>query len=237
MSDKDKDAILHVHDLTKTYRLGKVEVPALRGITLHIEKGEFVAITGPSGCGKSTFMHLIGCLDRPTSGEIMIQQVNVSTLDDDSLASIRNKMIGFVFQSFNLLPKLSAQKNVELPLYYYGIKKEERERRALKMLGLVGLGNRVTHKPTEISGGERQRIAIARALINNPIFMLADEPTGNLDTKTSEDIMKVFQTLNDKGVTIIIVTHEADIVRYTKRVVRLRDGQLVGDEQLQQVRL
>lgn len=234
---KDKDAILHVHDLTKIYKLGNVDVPALRGITLHVEKGEFVAITGPSGCGKSTFMHLIGCLDRPTRGEIFLEDVKVSTLDDDALASIRNKMIGFVFQSFNLLPKMSALKNVELPLYYYGVSKDQREKKAMEMLKIMGLENRVTHKPTEISGGERQRIAIARALINNPRIMLADEPTGNLDTKTSEDIMKEFQQLNDKGVTIIIVTHEADIVRYTKRVVRLRDGKVVDDEKLEQKRL
>jgi putative ABC transport system ATP-binding protein len=233
----DKEAILHLHDLTKTYKLGKVEVPALKGITLHVEKGEFVAITGPSGCGKSTFMHLIGCLDKPTSGEIFIDNVKVSTLDDDALASIRNKMIGFVFQSFNLLPKLTALKNVELPLYYYGVKTEERTAKANEMLKLVGLENRATHKPTEISGGERQRIAIARALVNNPRIMLADEPTGNLDTKTSEDILKILQTLNDKGVTIILVTHELDIVRYTKRVVRLRDGLLVGDEKVEQIRL
>lgn len=233
----DKEALLHVHDLTKTYKLGKVEVPALMGITLHVEKGEFVSITGPSGCGKSTFMHLIGCLDRPTSGEIFIEQVKVSTLDDDALASIRNKMIGFVFQAFNLLPKMSALKNVELPLYYYGVNSELREKKAMEMLRTMGLENRATHKPTEISGGERQRIAIARALINDPRIMLADEPTGNLDTKTSEDIMKVFQQLNDKGVTIIIVTHEADIVKYTKRVVRLRDGKVVGDEKIEQKRL
>ena len=233
----DKEALLHVHDLTRTYKLGKVEVPALRGITLHVEKGEFVSITGPSGCGKSTFMHLIGCLDKPTSGDIFIDQVKVSTLDDDALASIRNKMIGFVFQSFNLLPKMNAQKNVELPLYYYGVKKEGREHKALDMLRVVGLENRANHKPPEISGGERQRIAIARALVNDPRIMLADEPTGNLDTKSSEDIMKVFQELNDKGVTIIIVTHEMDIVKYTKRVVRLRDGLLVGDERIEQKRL
>ncbi len=233
----DKEAILHVHDLTKTYKLGKIEVPALRGITVHVGRGEFVSITGPSGCGKSTFMHLIGCLDRPTSGEIFIDDVKVSTLDDNALASIRNKMIGFVFQAFNLLPRLTADRNVELPLYYYGVKKEERDARAHEMLKLVGLEQRSHHKPTELSGGERQRIAIARALVNDPRIMLADEPTGNLDTKTSEDIMKVFQELNDKGVTIIIVTHEVDIVKYTKRVVRLRDGLLVGDERIEQKRI
>jgi putative ABC transport system ATP-binding protein len=233
----DKEAILQVRDLTKVYKLGKVEVPALRGISLQVQKGEFVAITGPSGCGKSTFMHLIGCLDRPTSGEILIDDVKVSTLNDDELASIRNKKIGFVFQSFNLLPRMTADKNVELPLYYYGVPKEERNRKALEMLKLVGLENRATHKPTEISGGERQRIAIARALINDPTIMLADEPTGNLDTKTSEDIMMIFQGLNDKGVTIILVTHEADIVAFTKRVVRLRDGLMVGDERIKQKRL
>jgi putative ABC transport system ATP-binding protein len=218
----DKDVILSVCDLVKIYRLGKVDVPALRGVSLNIERGEFAAITGPSGCGKSTFMHLIGCLDRPTSGEIIIDDVNVSTLDDNELASIRNKKIGFVFQAFNLLPKLTAIKNVELPLYYYGVKKEARESKSIEMLKLVGLENRVTHKPPEISGGERQRIAIARALVNDPSILLADEPTGNLDSKTGEDIMRIFQKLNDRGATIILVTHEADIVRFTKRVIRLR---------------
>jgi putative ABC transport system ATP-binding protein len=232
----DKDVILSVCDLVKIYRLGKVDVPALRGVSLNIERGEFAAITGPSGCGKSTFMHLIGCLDRPTSGEIIIDDVNVSTLDDNELASIRNKKIGFVFQAFNLLPKLTAIKNVELPLYYYGVKKEARESKSIEMLKLVGLENRVTHKPPEISGGERQRIAIARALVNDPSILLADEPTGNLDSKTGEDIMRIFQKLNDRGATIILVTHEADIVRFTKRVIRLRDGQVVGDEKVEQVR-
>jgi len=233
----DKEAILHVHDLTKTYKLGKIDVPALKGITTHVERGEFVAITGPSGCGKSTFMHLIGCLDRPTSGEILINEVKVSTLDDNSLANIRNKMIGFVFQAFNLLPRLNAEKNVALPLYYYGIKKEQRDETAHKMLDTVGLGDRAHHKPAELSGGERQRVAIARALVNDPSIILADEPTGNLDTKSSEDIMKIFQELNDKGATIIIVTHEPDIVRYAKRVIRLRDGKMVGDERMEQIRL
>jgi len=229
------DLTLKVVDLQKTYKLGHIEVPAVCGVSCEIKKGEFVAITGPSGCGKSTFMHLIGCLDKPTSGKIFLDGDNVADFDDNQLAAIRNKKIGFVFQSFNLLPRLNAEKNVALPLYYADIKADERDRRGHDMLNQVGLGPRAHHKPAEMSGGERQRIAIARALINNPAIILADEPTGNLDSKTSVDIMKIFQDINKQGATIIVVTHEPDIVRYTKRVIKLKDGKILGDEKIEQV--
>lgn len=229
------DITLKVVDLCKTYKLGQIEVPAVCGVSCEVKRGEFVAITGPSGCGKSTFMHLIGCLDKPTEGKIYLDGDNVADFDDNQLAKIRNKKIGFVFQSFNLLPRLNAEKNVALPLYYADIHAEERDSRAHAMLDQVGLEKRAHHKPAEMSGGERQRIAIARALINNPAIMLADEPTGNLDSKTSVDIMKIFQDINKKGATIIVVTHEPDIVRYTKRVIKLRDGHIIGDEPVEQI--
>lgn len=230
----ENSVTLRVNELVKTYKLGKVEVPALRGVSLEVKKGEFVSITGPSGCGKSTLMHLIGCLDRPTNGEIFLDGANVSTLDDNQLAEIRNKKIGFVFQSFNLLPKLNAEKNVALPLYYYGIRRDQRDEMAHKLLNTLSLGDRAHHKPAELSGGEGQRIAIARALINDPSIILADEPTGNLDTKTSRDIMKILQDINRKGATILVVTHEPDIVTYTKRVIRLRDGRIISEDKVDQ---
>lgn len=229
------DITLKVVDLHKTYKLGTIEVPAVCGVSCEVKRGEFVAITGPSGCGKSTFMHLIGCLDKPTTGQIYLDGDNVADFDDNQLAAIRNKKIGFVFQSFNLLPKMNAEKNVSLPLYYADVRAEERDRRAHAMLEQVGLEKRAHHKPAEMSGGERQRIAIARALINNPAIMLADEPTGNLDSKTSVDIMKIFQDINKKGATIIVVTHEPDIVRYARRVIKLKDGHIIGDEPVEQV--
>ena len=229
------DLTLKVVDLVKTYKLGPIEVPAVCGVSCEVKRGEFVAITGPSGCGKSTFMHLIGCLDKPTSGQIYLDGDNVAGFDDNQLAAIRNKKIGFVFQSFNLLPRLNAEKNVSLPLYYADIRAEERDRRAHAGLDQVGLEKRAHHKPAEMSGGERQRIAIARALINDPAIMLADEPTGNLDSKTSVDIMRIFQDINKKGATIIVVTHEPDIVRYAKRVIKLKDGHIIGDEPVEQV--
>ena len=229
------DITLKVVELSKTYKLGNIEVPAVCGVSCEVKRGEFVAITGPSGCGKSTFMHLIGCLDKPTTGQIYLDGDNVADFDDNQLAAIRNKKIGFVFQSFNLLPKMNAEKNVSLPLYYADVRADERDRRAHSMLDQMGLEKRAHHKPAEMSGGERQRIAIARALINNPAIMLADEPTGNLDSKTSVDIMRIFQDINKKGATIVVVTHEPDIVRYTKRVIKLRDGSIVGDEKVDQV--
>jgi putative ABC transport system ATP-binding protein len=229
------DITLKVVELSKTYKLGNIEVPAVCGVSCEVKRGEFVAITGPSGCGKSTFMHLIGCLDKPTTGQIYLDGDNVADFDDNQLAAIRNKKIGFVFQSFNLLPKMNAEKNVSLPLYYADVRADERDRRAHSMLDQMGLEKRAHHKPAEMSGGERQRIAIARALINNPAIMLADEPTGNLDSKTSVDIMRIFQDINKKGATIVVVTHEPDIVRYTKRVIKLRDGIIIGDEKVEQV--
>ena len=229
------DLTLKVVDLCKTYTLGKIEVPAVIGVSCEVKRGEFVAITGPSGCGKSTFMHLIGCLDKPTTGKIYLDGDNVAEFDDNQLAAIRNKKIGFVFQSFNLLPRMNAEKNVSLPLYYADVKAEERDRRAHAMLDQVALEKRAHHKPAEMSGGERQRIAIARALINNPAIILADEPTGNLDSKTSVDIMRIFQDINKKGATIVVVTHEPDIVRYARRVIKLKDGHIIGDEPVEQV--
>ena len=229
------DLTLKVVDLCKTYKLGPIVVPAVCGVSCEVKRGEFVAITGPSGCGKSTFMHLIGCLDKPTTGQIYLDGDNVAEFDDNQLAAIRNKKIGFVFQSFNLLPRLNAEKNVSLPLYYADIRAEERDRLAHAMLDQVGLEKRSHHKPAEMSGGERQRIAIARALINDPAIMLADEPTGNLDSKTSVDIMRIFQDINKKGATIVVVTHEPDIVRYTRRVIKLKDGHIIGDEPVEQI--
>jgi putative ABC transport system ATP-binding protein len=223
--------VIAVRDLTKTYRLGRgTYVRALRGVSLDVYPGEFVAVMGPSGSGKSTFMNLIGCLDRPTSGEYWLGGRLVSKLSNDELAGIRNRMIGFVFQGFNLLGRADALHNVALPMVYAGLPRRERENRARKMLQLVGLGSRLHHKPSELSGGQQQRVAIARALVNGPSLLLADEPTGNLDSRTSVEIMAVLQALNDQGLTIVLVTHEPDIAAYAKRQVGFRDGRLVRDE-------
>jgi putative ABC transport system ATP-binding protein len=223
--------VIVVRDLTKTYRLGRgTYVRALRGVSLDVYPGEFVAVMGPSGSGKSTFMNLIGCLDRPTSGEYWLGGRLVSKLSNDELASIRNRMIGFVFQGFNLLGRADALHNVALPMVYAGLPRSEREARARKLLQLVGLGTRLHHKPSELSGGQQQRVAIARALVNGPSLLLADEPTGNLDSRTSVEIMAVLQALNDQGLTIVLVTHEPDIASYAKRQVGFRDGRLVRDE-------
>jgi len=216
--------MLELENITKVYKAGQTEVPALRGISCRIESGEMVSIIGPSGSGKSTLMNIIGCLDKPTSGRYLLDGTEVSELNDNQLAEIRNKKIGFVFQSFNLLSRTTALANVELPLIYGGA--SNRRQRALQVLESVGLAHRVTHRPSELAGGEQQRVAIARALINNPALILADEPTGNLDTRTSQEIMAIFKQLNEQGMTIVLVTHEPDIAAYTQRTIKLRDGQI-----------
>ncbi len=225
--------VISVRDLTRVYQVGDIEVRALRGVSLDVEAGEFVSVTGPSGSGKSTFMHILGCLDRPTSGQYFLDGRDVSRLSRNELAAIRNHQIGFVFQGFNLLSRTSAIENVELPLLYNGrpSKTSERHRRAMEALRLVGLEDRAHHYPNQLSGGQQQRVAIARALINNPSILLADEPTGNLDTRTSIEVMDVFQKLNDdRGITVLLITHERDIAEYGTRVVSFRDGHIVADE-------
>ena len=222
--------MLEIKKIKKIYQMGKVKVEALRGISFYIDKGEFVAIMGPSGSGKSTLMHIIGCLDQPTEGNFIIGGKDVSKLNDDRLAEIRNKRIGFIFQQFNLLSRTSILHNVEIPLIYAGLKAKQRRELAKQALESVGLGDRVKHKPNEISGGEKQRAAIARALVNNPLIILADEPTGNLDTKTGEEIMKIFYKLHQQGNTVIMVTHELEIARHARRIIHLRDGLIEKDE-------
>ena len=222
--------MLEIKKVKKIYQMGKVKVEALRGVSFYIDKGEFVAIMGPSGSGKSTLMHIIGCLDQPTEGSFIIGGKDVSKLNDDRLAEIRNKRIGFVFQQFNLLSRTSVLHNVEIPLIYAGLKSKQRRKLAMQALESVGLGDRVKHKPNEISGGEKQRAAIARALVNDPLIILADEPTGNLDTKTGEEIMKIFYKLHQQGHTLIMVTHEAEVARHARRIIHLRDGLIEKDE-------
>jgi putative ABC transport system ATP-binding protein len=224
--------VISVKNLVKTYVVGEVEVKALRGINLEVQHGEFLAVTGTSGSGKSTFMHIVGCLDKPTSGSYLLDGEDVSRMSKDALAAVRNKKIGFVFQGFNLLSRTSALDNVELPLLYGGnqLRTAERHKRAAEMLELVGLGNRTDHHPNQLSGGQQQRVAIARALINNPSILLADEPTGNLDTRTSIEVMGIFQRLNqERGITVVLITHEVDIAEYGTRTVTFRDGLVVGD--------
>jgi putative ABC transport system ATP-binding protein len=224
-------AIIEAREITKTYRLGDIDLNALRGVSLTVEKSEFVSIMGPSGSGKSTFMNILGCLDKPTSGQYILEGIDVGSLDRDELAGIRNKKIGFVFQGFNLLPRTSALENVELPMLYDGIPAKERREKALEALKNVGLEGRGDHHPNQLSGGQQQRIAIARALVNNAPLILADEPTGNLDTKTSAEIMEILVRLNTRAnITIILVTHENDIAAYSRRIIKFLDGRVISDE-------
>ena len=223
------DPIIGLKDIQKSYFMGNQAIPVLKGINLDIFKNEYVALMGPSGSGKSTLMNILGCLDSPTAGLYMLNGLDVSKMHDNELAEVRNKEIGFVFQQFNLLPRLSAAENVALPLVYAGISKKERLERALEVLEKVGLADRSHHKPNELSGGQIQRVAIARALVNNPAIILADEPTGNLDSKTGIEVMEIFAKIQDAGNTVILVTHEEDIAAYAKRIVRLRDGIMESD--------
>jgi len=231
-------AVIVIRDLTKVYKMGDFEVRALNGVNLTVNEGEFVAIMGPSGSGKSTLMNIVGCLDRPTAGTYHLDDVDVSTLDRDERAVIRNAKIGFVFQSFNLLARTSAVENTELPLLYgeFGWSREDRKKAALEALHRVGLQGREQNQPSQLSGGQQQRVAIARALVTNPAIVLADEPTGNLDSRTSEEIMGIFQTLNDEGKTIVLITHEPDIAEHAKRIVHVRDGLIQQDQRIAQRR-
>jgi putative ABC transport system ATP-binding protein len=231
--------VIEIRELVKVYSLGEVEVRALDGINLAVDPGDFVAIMGPSGSGKSTLMNMIGCLDRPTSGVYLLDDVDVSTLDRDERAVIRNAKIGFVFQSFNLLARTSAAENVELPLLYgeLGLSRDERRKAAMDALHRVGLKGREGNHPSQLSGGQQQRVAIARALVTNPAILLADEPTGNLDSRTSEEIIGIFQQLNDDGKTVVLITHEPDIAQHAKRVVTVRDGRIQNDERIEQHRV
>lgn len=228
-------SIIHINDLRKSYFMGQQELQVLKGVALNINKNEYVALMGPSGSGKSTLMNILGCLDTPTSGTYVLNGKDVSKMEDNSLAEVRNKEIGFVFQQFNLLPRLTALENVALPLIYAGIKKSERNEKALRMLELVNLTDRSHHKPNELSGGQCQRVAIARALVNDPSLVLADEPTGNLDTKTSYEIMDIFARIHDTGNTVVLVTHEEDIANCSNRIVRLRDGVIESDVAVEKV--
>ena len=229
------DASIVLKDVVKTYWMGDTEVRALAGISLAIEAGEFTAIMGPSGSGKSTLMNILGCLDRPTCGSYLLDGDEVATLNDDQLAITRNKKIGFVFQNFNLLARMSALQNVALPMTYAGLNNKDRLNKAMLALERVGLGDRVHHKPNELSGGQRQRVAIARSLVNEPTIILADEPTGNLDSKSGDEIMAIFTELNRQGRTVVIVTHEPDIAAYTRRIVLFRDGKIVNDERRESI--
>ncbi len=224
------EPLITIRHLKKTYRIGDEVIDALKDVSLEIHKNEYVALMGPSGSGKSTLMNMLGCLDSPTSGEYVLNNLSVAQMSDTELARVRNKEIGFVFQTFNLLPRSTTLENVALPLVYAGLSKEERNRKATKVLESVGLGNRMNHKPNELSGGQRQRVAVARALVNDPAIILADEPTGNLDSKTSVEIMGLFEEIHNQGNTIILVTHEEDIALHAHRIIRLKDGMVESDQ-------
>jgi len=221
--------MIETKDMIKVYSTGEISLTALKGISLNIKPGEFVSIMGPSGCGKSTLMNILGCLDRMTSGKYILNGRDISGLSDNELAEIRCREIGFVFQSFNLLPRMNILENVELPMVYAGIPRKERREKALAALDKVDLGNRIRHRPNEISGGQKQRVAIARAIVNNPSIILADEPTGNLDTKATREIMRIIQQLNNDGATIVLVTHEPDVAQYSKRIIHMLDGEIIDD--------
>lgn len=222
--------MIEVRDIRKSYTIGSVSLEVLKGISLDVKEKEFLSIMGPSGSGKSTLMNIIGCLDRPTSGKYRLKDIEITEQNDDELAEIRNSKIGFIFQTFNLLPRFSALKNVELPMIYSGIDSTERKERAMEMLEVVGLIDRAIHRPSELSGGEQQRVAIARALVNDPAIILADEPTGNLDSASGREIISILEKLNDRGRTIILVTHDRDIAMHAGRIVNIKDGMLIGDE-------
>jgi putative ABC transport system ATP-binding protein len=224
--------VIHIHEIAKTYDLGQIKVHALRDISLRIDRGDFVAIMGSSGSGKSTLMNILGCLDVPTSGRYEIDGTDVSQMDEDDLSDLRNRKIGFVFQSFNLVPRTSAIANVELPLAYAGLNRAERRRRAAEALGAMGMVDRLRHLPSELSGGQQQRVAVARAIVTNPSLILADEPTGNLDSHSTEDVLAIFARLNEEGRTVVLITHEPDVAGQAKRVLRLSDGKIVQDERL-----
>ncbi len=222
--------MIELVNITKTYRMGSMDITVLTDISLNVQRGEFIAVMGPSGSGKSTLMNILGCLDRPTSGVYYFETREISTLTDDELASVRNTKIGFVFQTFNLLPRFSALKNVEVPLIYSGVPARRRQERAAPLLEKVGLKTRMQHKPTELSGGQQQRVAIARALVNNPSLLLADEPTGNLDSSSGEEILKILSELNHQGVTIILVTHDPEVAAQCNRIINVKDGRIINDQ-------
>jgi putative ABC transport system ATP-binding protein len=229
---RGRPPVIHIHGVTKTYDLGQIKVRALREVSLRIDRGDFVAIMGSSGSGKSTLMNILGCLDIPTSGRYEIDGTDVSRMDEDDLSDLRNRKIGFVFQSFNLVPRTSAIANVELPLAYAGLNHAERRRRAAQALGAMGMANRLRHLPSELSGGQQQRVAVARAIVTNPSLILADEPTGNLDSHSTEDVLAIFARLNEEGRTVVLITHEPDVAAQARRVIRLSDGEIVADERL-----